>query len=551
MGVSTLSAPSVAAAGVPVRIPQWVEVETDRGETQTAQTAEFDIQLLTTASADDTITITWPLGSVTFTGVTGLVLGDTGLTFSVSYGTAAATAAALLLRLQLNYLLQRDFYMELQTSDTIRFTARYPGAKYQPSDVFSDPDTLIAHTEVTEGRDAKYQSNHSIGLVLEVEEEHGTGVYTRLPELAGEPDTAPTARVRWNVSPLLLPYTGYNWPDYGTTARLHAKDLVRRVRAYFVERYGTDPEPRILNQVVGLTKAWRAGSKLREATAWTAELFNLDAYNAAAARFLTYRGQPGEKHEVSAGQQHYLAFFDWGVNYAIEDDFILHLEVYYTDGTTDSTTVTYDYEEGQPGPGDISIYPVGFNVHGLASLQASKTPYKYKAWLTTTGSSGTKVCAPYTFWLVPEDANEQHLEFLNSFGGIESLRSVGEWESGLELTFQEAGYPRAVNEGFRPDPQQVDVVNIGNTTTETVRISTGFLDPGELAACMDLLYSPELRLVDHARSTKVGCRLLNTSHLVRRQGDRRSEHLFALNLELQVGDPDRATSQVKAFTYTP
>lgn len=545
MGYTVLALPPVEGPGCPVRNPQWLEVESDLGETLPGAKAQFTLQLLTTAVAGNSITITWPRGTVTMTGISGSGGGTTGTGFGVAYGTVPTLRDHLLTQLRLNYYLQRDFIMEAVSTDSIQFTARTLGDAWHPSITSCTPGSLGTFTTDQIGKDTAYADNYSMALVLEVEEVRESDTYTRLPQITLRP--GPDKLARANLADMLLPYLRQpTWPAYNRSTSLWASGQMRRFKGYVLEYQGDPSAPRILTDLYpGTTaRAWLAGARRREQEAFHTQLVYLGTQ--AGSRWLTYRGIDPDKHEVSAAQQHYLMWFDWGVGYEVEDNLRLHFKVHYTDGTTDDKVVLCGVLQR-----DLHIFPTGFDTYLLGDLQPAKTPYKYEAWLTLESAGSGQVVAAHTFHLVEADYNEQHLEFLNSFGAIESLRCIGSWEQGLEMDWQEAGYERPRDSAASlNDPQQTDVVNLHRASAETIQISTGFMDRGEMLAVIDVLYSPQLRLVDHDRKTKTGCRLLNTTHLVRKQGAE-DEHLYALNLELQVGDTDRATSQVLAWAYTP
>jgi hypothetical protein len=146
----------------------------------------------------------------------------------------------------------------------------------------------------------------------------------------------------------------------------------------------------------------------------------------------------------------------------------------------------------------------------------------------------------HTFWLVDPDANELHLEFVNSLGVVESMRCVGSWEQALDAQYEDLVTLREADNGNLPPSTGADTRPLLLGVTATLQVSTGYVDEKEHFALLDILSSPEVRLVDHLNDRKLPVRLVPGTHSLRRKGPDVNEHLYALNLALVEGDTEMA-----------
>jgi hypothetical protein len=211
--------------------------------------------------------------------------------------------------------------------------------------------------------------------------------------------------------------------------------------------------------------------------------------------------------------------------------------VFYTDGTSsagpnvDDSAITWN-------KGEVALWPCGFDTLELGDVQPTKTPYKYTVKLVDFGDADlTEV---HTFWLVDPDANELHLEFVNSLGVVESMRCVGSWEQALDAQYEDLVTLREADNGNLPPSTGADTRPLLLGVTATLQVSTGYVDEKEHFALLDILSSPEVRLVDHLNDRKLPVRLVPGTHSLRRKGPDVNEHLYALNLALVEGDTEMA-----------
>lgn len=380
-----------------------------------------------------------------------------------------------------------------------------------------------------------YAQNYSVRTRIWVEPEWMSNRWEPLPENDHYPDA--DLHARENVAPMLLPMLGYDWPSYGQVTAMRTLSIFRRYRVQAWERYGT-PATDHITVILPARVAWYAGQRNRDSHLQVNWEYTLGNTNVPSP-WLTYRGRKG-RHEVSAAQQHVLG---WYRNLARPAGSVIRLRatVYYTDGTSAAINTLSDsgmsWERGE-----VALWPCGFNTLSLYALQPLLTPYKYSVQLMYNAAGGASVAASeaHTFWLADEGAAELHIEYVNSLGVVESLRCTGAWEEGLTVKYAELFSKRTIAEGILPPPATSDKHHLLDTAGNTLKVGSGYMDESEYRAALDLFFSPEVRLVDHANKRHLPLVLTNGSHAVSRRGAGTEEHLYALNLQFTVGDPERA-----------
>lgn len=524
-----------------VRNPAWLELPTP-GRQQAAPVASVTaLVFLANPTAGQRITFTLPDGSTTSLEAVSGTPDGSATQYQIS-GTSGGTIANLVATANLNpQLLQ--WYTITNNSGQAVFTAR-SAADHAPDVEWDSPVWGFAIPS-TPGSNGTYAPGYHMGLTLWVEEVWGSGTYTRLPDVVAEPGA--DGRVRYDVSTLLKPYVGYDWPAYGASVPLRCTRLQRRLYAEHWEAWGDPLRPRAVTRT-GTLKAWYAGTRQQEEHPdWSQLAATLVGTNVNAdylTPWLTYRGRGlGTRHEVDPGQQHYLGWYHRVATQELE----LRATVWYTDGTSASTTALSDEDVPQ---GEIALWPCGFDVLELGDLQPSKTPYKYAVQLRTAGDTPTAVSELHTFWLAAPDANTLHIEWVNSLGAVESLRTTGQWTLPVEAAHEAITTARTVQNGAYPATHQSAQRSLLVGVQAVLQVETGLVDARERDALLDLLYSPEWRLVDHASGRKLPLQLAGSQQLGGQQGTP-TEHLHRLRLEFVAGDAEMAWSAMGTLPPAP
>lgn len=528
----------------PVRNRAWLEVACDGYEQQAATIAQVDLQLTSQPDADDSLSIALPDGHTTvLTAVAGMP-DDSGEQYSIG-PTLADTFASLLQTLNSNPYLVLLYTMVDAGSETVRFTAREAGAN-TPGITFPAP-THFSVAIVTEGTDAVLAPAYTANCRIYLERTWQSGLFEALPAVEQYVDEI--GHARWDLARMLKPYLerdiAQDWPGYGVAVPYVATRIFRRYYVDRWERYGDPPIDRKALRS-GVKYAWYAGTRNRDAN-MANELGAIFRYDNVPTPFMTYRDRAGSHHEVSADQQHVLG---WYRTYARVAGEVVKLKgtVFYDDGTTDNAVVQ-SWDNAAHVLGTVSIWPAGFKTLGLHLLQETKTPYKYQ--LELLNAADEPVASKHTYWLKATEVSELHLECINSLGVVESFRAVGRWMDALEPEREDLATQRTVMDGVLPSISESDASQLLIGVNPLLEVSLGHVDRLEHFARMDILFSPQLRIVDHATQRKLPVRLVPGTVQVRERGAGTAEHLYAMTLQLVAGDAEMAwgdRSLLPAFT---
>lgn len=539
MATSIETQPYTLAA---VRDPAWMQVRGD-GYATTPPTAHYAALLAVAPAqptAGDTLSFTVPDGRTTvLTAVSGTP-DDSGTQYQIGANTAA-TFDNLLDTLRVNHLLNSLYLVTDVTTYGARLTSRTAGFGTLVPVV--NGTSWVGAIGNEPGSNGDQKPNYRVGIAVFVEPEWNSGVYVRLPELSLSLDENQLADV--DIAPflytpdLLKPV----WPPLTGTSVVRSLDIQRRYYVAHWERYGTPP----LDRAVGSTAvkyALMAGTRQVEHLGWQALAARLvTGGETGRAPWMTYRGRGG-RHEVTTTQRHYLGWRCWPAR-VTGQNLTLRAKVYYTNGTNTSNTTSVVSGTGANDlkQHEVGQWPTGWTQLGLGAWSAGRTPVKYEVWITN--AAGDAVSEAHTFWLVEPDTNERYLEYVSSLGVIESMRCTGRWVETLNSTY--TAQSMALRPADNLGPSVELSVNTQRTAgaQNTMDVHTGYADANEHNALMDLVTSPEVRLVDPVHATRVPVRLVAAAHELRTVGED-GEHLYALNLKLQVHDAEMAWSNVPA-----
>jgi hypothetical protein len=513
---------------IPVRNPAWLEVLCDSYQASAPTKAEYIIGLLSNPVAGYEFKLFMPGGEeLVFTYVTGTP-DDSGTQVQRG-GSDAATLANLLTALQGNWYVDQLFTVTNETTH-LELVARQAGVTVM-SFQNTSPATM-SFASAGPGTDGSFAPAYTGVVQPYVERTWGSGEYVALPAFENTPDT--DRRTRWDLSTLLKPEVTYNWPTYGTTTLQLQRNLQRRVYITRYEQFGDPPAPQIVKRGA-VKKLWYGGSRQLEHNVFTS-FFQMVESTALLTPWLTYRGRSG-RHEVSAPQQHYLAWYR-NVTKVSGQQIYVKAVVTYADASTETTNVWVDTNGSDYQLGDVALFPAGFDLLGLDGLSAEE-PVSYT--LQVFNPSDVALSQAHTFHLVDADYNELHIEYVNSLGVVESLRCTGSWAVGNKTQHDLVQRLRVLVDGTPPSREGSDRSALLRGNQRTLQVSSGNMDAGELQAVLDVLYSPEWRLLDHARETREALTLVEAEVVeVKRGVD--DEHLYALNLKYLIGDDEMAWS---------
>jgi hypothetical protein len=535
MALVPLTQPEDIAA---VRDEVWLELSCTGYRTTAPTTASYTIFITTQPSAGYSFTLALPTGDLVFTFVAGTP-DDTGL--QVEIGAAVSnTRTNLYNALRANWFVDQLFLITT-ASGTHTLTARTAG-EVIVGFTNTTPVTL-SWTTVSPGTSAVYATNYNAMAQVWVEEVYGSNSYTALPAVMLSPDKV-DRRVKLDLHTLLKNKTGYDWPAFGTSALTVLDKAIRRYYYTYWEQLGDPPVAEKMARSP-LKNAWYAGSRHIERNVME-NIWSLIRRSDVLNPFLTYRGRAGA-HEVSPVQDHYIAWYR-RVAKVTDTHIKLLATVYYDDATNDTDEIWVDTNGSGYNQWRVGQFPVGFERMGLDDLQPAKTPTHYTVQVLSAADAALSEI--HTFILVDTDVNEIHVEFVNSLGVVESLRCKGSWVHGMTPAHSTVTRLRTPDNGSTPSEQESNAIALLDGAQERLQVSTGYMDRGELNALMDVLVSPEWRWVDTVRSTRHPLRLVGAEEVMRVQGEA-TEHLYAMNLEFLVCDPEMAWSDRFSWPAMP
>lgn len=526
-----------------VRDPVPLVLESDRVP-RLAGTAAVWTHTCSGGSADgDTVTVRWSTGTVVFECAT--TPEDNGTDFAVT-ASASACGAELRTIMALHPTIAELFTVGGTGADVVLTTRTTDIEATAPTASVSD---VGSWAETTAGTDTTYYDNHQVVVRLEMEDTWMSNTYARKCEVAATCSTA-DSRARFDLGGLIRPYLEQArrdtspWPWLDSYNPVVAGTLQRRVKVYAWESEGDPPAPRTMITAYD-GYAWWAGIGPR----WVGSTQNvLDGVGASSMKFLTYRGRRGPR-EVTRTERHWLS---WRNHSTFPSPSTLYVQarMNYSDGTDSGYSNVGSIADTGFKPKDILHVPVGYgilNLSGIDSPPVGETTTGYTIKLLKSSGS-VDVSEEYTFTLVDAHAQEQSLWWFNSLGHLEVLRCTGAWELGTELEVEDLYRPMQVGDAMNTYAEHAYRARAGGQQ-QVLRLSTGLLPYGEILPLADLLNAQEngLRWLDKTNGALLPARIVEAKAVLAGMGDD-DEHLYALNLEVLVGDPTNLFSDAPMLT---
>jgi hypothetical protein len=524
----------VAVANAPwtklghTRNPNWLQLYTT--EVLAAGTAaQWSITFTSGTGPTTTVEITVGDQVITMYG-TSLTPGDSGLEFARDASTTVSAtnfAAGCLANpwFGLHFLISA-------TGSTVTFSALKVGVAYNLGGVVFTNTTGSSTTAYT-GADRSIRPNFSVNIRPWVEQ---GGNFLPIGDFSAEPLNG---QCELDLGSKLDPYLGTDMLYYGyTTSFIHSNSLKRYFVQYW-ERFGASVGDRALYNHGTLEAphmAWYAGHSRSEALAF--DQFVLDNTLSDPAdnpRFFTWRNR-GYARKVSTTEQHSLTWFSWytppaGHNVALQ------ARITYTDANGSNpvtTNWTNRYVTGGVQPYRLYTFPTGYAALNLAAvLPANKVLQSYDVRLFAPTDS-VVLCETITFHLAKAEWNEKHILFWSSLGATESLRCTGAWSEPVEATNLETYRPQTL--AMRGDAMAPSYRTVPGTAQRTLTVFTGYHALQEQEALLDILNSPDIRLVDHENERHLPLRLLESNAVAGKRGTP-EEHLHGLELTFLADDP--------------
>ncbi len=428
-----------------------------------------------------------------------------------------------------------EHFIIYSAGPVVTFAAYEKGVNYNLIGVVFTNTTGTSATSYT-GVDRSLSPNFSANIRVWIGTAGGGSASLEVGEFSAEPLNG---SVEFDLGSILNPYLSTDMLTYGYAA---ASQHVNSVRYYYVqawERYGDPVADRAVYYQGTLEApciAWYAGNARAHTTNFF--LFVLDnTLNDPAdnPRWFTWRNRDG-KRRVSPTEQHSLTWYAW-YQPPMLHNVALQARITYTDanGANPTTTAwTNRYVEGGITQHLMYTWPVGYTALNLAAvLPANKVLQSYDVRLFAPTDS-VVLCETMTFLMAQTEWNEIHLQFWSSLGAPESLRCTGAWRVDVEASNLETFRPQTYAMAY--DPFATSYRTVPGTAQRSLTVFTGYHGLSEQEALLDILNSPEIRLVDHENQGFKPLRLLESKAVAGKRGTP-EEHLHGLELTFLDDDP--------------
>jgi hypothetical protein len=484
-----------------------------------------------------TIVISYGSRTFTLTCVSGILPADLAPLQFLTGSTIHQTVLNIADACRRDFETNADFVIEdFGPGIAITFTQRTPSgidnAQYDLTSCVPDPAGWASGDTSTLGVDAVPTANHAMRLALYVEQP--SGEFDRIPDRSCSifPNITPGINIAGALKPFLTP----DLPEFNVPpAALKGLPAIGAFRRFYLEACEFSGSPVTSRSIEAIGSAadpliaWNAGFQARDTDIASSFVSQLQ-YTTNARQFLTYRGRYA-KLQVSKAQRHYLSHYSWA---NLPGDLpALQVSITCTDGTVVPWTTRY----AQLGPyirRTITIWAAGWSQLLLDALVPAGTiPASYKIRLIAP-VVGTVLSEEKVFHLVPEDYQEIQLLYFNSVGGYDLLRATGAWDESIAPAWQITERP-SVMADFG-DKLAVRATSVPLGGQRTLSVQTGHLPLSEHRCVVDILGSPDVRLVDRVRSCYQRVRIAKSKEVLLEQRGAPDENLYSLQLDLLVGD---------------
>lgn len=523
----------------PARTKAWLRVPGPNYENDAPVRSEFTVTFSASTTAGMSLELVLGIGTVTM-GCGSL--GD-GVSWLPGSGINAS-ATNFQQGAEQNALLS-GAYTITRSGATVTFQARLPGPQYDllsatPSGAFATGTSTVT------GVARSLAVNYSVCIRPLVYTGADTpDGYEALPEEVALPGTDEHAE--FDLGELLRPSLRPEWVANGaTTAHLHTLSH----RPYYVEyyeRYGQPATNRVVNRYGSPSApklACLMGYQRRDHDLflqfldWVADLSGQGHY------FLTWRNRKARRY-VTTAEEHSLGWYFWDME-ASPTALTLRAKLTHTaaNGTDPQTTAWSNRYTATVGTevvrGRVSSWPVGYNQLGLSALlPTDRVAQSYTVQVNDQADGTGAKSEDLTFYLAAPDHNERFIQFTNSLGVPESLRTIGAWsetyqgdflELARQLTYADLSDQLAGSRSSEPKGGQ-----------HYLNVITGLHAQPEHRALMDILGSPRdgirVQVPGLGGNGWVPVRLLKAEEIpVSRRGTE-EEHVYSMALQFALDDP--------------
>lgn len=413
---------------------------------------------------------------VTLTGAA--TSDDSGSTVEITTVDFDTQALLLVDAFEKNYII--NSYFDITTdlvgaNSDVYLTAKIPETGYEFT--FTSSVALITKSTTFPAQDRTYNPNFAIACQVYVEEEKGTGIFTKLPLMFVSPDTNGVALI--DIADRLNSFMSIELPAWMASASWETDKTIKKYYCEFSEYYGDTPYH---HAVLRDSERWviKGGVSKRD---YPSTNGLVGTWFFSQAKLLSWFPT---SRKVTKGQHLYIGYAPYVIGISYRPRIVV---------TWDDTTTTTHYPEltDPKTRGDLAIYPVGFDQLSLAALQPTKEAVSYTFCLVT-GAGATEVTEVRTYILDDENYLDRYFLFEGTLGGVfESLRCFGIAESEFDNEKITAFKPLAF--GYTENDGEETVVS--SRGRERIKVSTGAIaSKVEVLSLKNFLLSRAVYLVD-------------------------------------------------------
>jgi hypothetical protein len=441
----------------------------------------------------------------------------------------------------------------------VHFKARLPGPQYDlMGNAQSTP--LATCTNTVNGWAQEVEENYSVCIrpIIYTQADTPDG-YEALPEQVALPGDDHHAQ--FDLGQILRPHLAPEWPSDGSgSAHLHTTSA----RPYYVEyyeRFGSPAANKVIKRFgspAAPKLACLMGYQRHRHTDFHTFLNAVSATTPGTHCFLTWRNRQAPRY-VTTGEEHYLSWYYWDM-LAAPASLTLQARLTHTalDGTDPVTTAWTDRYTATVGThivrGRISSWRAGYDQCAMAALlPADRLAHSYSVRVADVISSTGPKSEEVTFYIAPADHNERYIQFINSFGMPESLRTVGAWSETYEPSFM--ALLRHLRMDDLVDKLAAATSSEPNGGQHYLNLVSGAAPRSEHFALLDLLGAPRYGIrVKTSGPDGNGwrpMRLIKGESIPVAQIGGQDENLHILALQLAVDDPQPFRTMTPTLYASP
>jgi len=295
------------------------------------------------------------------------------------------------------------------------------------------------------------RENFVVALDVYLETTYKSGTYVKV---SSQELTPIDNYANFDIHDCLHAYLTKDLPDYAANTITRCNNILKRYKIRYSEKYGDDPEYQQLTES-DVCYILKGGLSHIENSYTT---FYIDAYLIDEMKFNTW--QPRTK-TVTKAQQEYLYFMVGSTTTTIK----LKAKHYYTDGTTNTVTVTT-----KTGTAEYELYTIPSGYNQIITPTSGKTVAKYEVWIEN--QSDVVKSEVFTYKLTDKEVIDQHyFLFENSVGVFDTFRATGVHTEGAKIESRVSQHITQMDYDYKDHSFDKH----DTSSQQTFSVNTGFL----------------------------------------------------------------------------